>query len=85
MCTLVGELSDWYDYFLRLSGFSDLFGKVFLVTFKDTHREKRCHNVVATLRFRRRYYNQKLTLLQRCVFDVWYKRCSNVMILMSLS
>ena len=33
-------------------------------------------NVVKTLCFQRRYYNQKLALLQRCVFDVgfptWY-------------
>ena len=33
-------------------------------------------NVVTTLRFRRRYYNQKLTLLKRCVsnvgFPTWY-------------
>ena len=31
---LVEELSNCYDYFLRLSGFPDLFGKVFLITFK---------------------------------------------------
>ena len=33
-------------------------------------------NIVTTLFFRRRYYNQKLALSQRCVFDVgfltWY-------------
>ena len=34
MCTLVKEISNWYDCFLRLSGFPDLFGKVFLITFK---------------------------------------------------
>ena len=34
MCTLVEELSSFYNYFLRLSGFSDLFGKIFLITFK---------------------------------------------------
>ena len=34
MCTLVEELSNWYDYFLRLSGFPDLFSKVYLITFK---------------------------------------------------
>ena len=33
MCTLVEELSNCYDYFLRLSGFPDLFGKLFLITF----------------------------------------------------
>ena len=30
----VKELSNSSDDFLRLSGFSDLFGKVFLITFK---------------------------------------------------
>ena len=34
MYILVEELSSCYDYFLRLSGFPDLFGKVFLITFK---------------------------------------------------
>ena len=34
MYTLVEELSKCYDYFLRLSGFPDLFGKVFLITLK---------------------------------------------------
>ena len=34
MCTLVEELYKCYDYFLRLSGFFDLFGKVLLITFK---------------------------------------------------
>ena len=33
MCTFVEELPSCYDYFLRLSGFLDLFGKVFLITF----------------------------------------------------
>ena len=46
-------------------------------------------NVVTTLCFRRRYYNQKLILLQRCVLDVgfptWYQFCSNFVILMSFS
>ena len=44
-----------------------------------------CQNVVTTFSFQRRYYDQKLTLLQRCVFDVgfptWYWRCSNVVII----
>ena len=30
MCTLVKELFNCYDYFMRLSGFPDLFGKVLL-------------------------------------------------------
>ena len=30
MNTMVGELSDCYDYFLRLSGFSDLVCKLYL-------------------------------------------------------
>ena len=34
MWALVEEPSNWYDYFSRLSGFPDLFGKVFLITFK---------------------------------------------------
>ena len=34
MCTLVEELSNCFDYFLRLSGFHDLFGKLFLITFE---------------------------------------------------
>ena len=34
MCMLVEELSYCYDYFLRLSGFLNLFGKIFLITFK---------------------------------------------------
>ena len=28
------ELSNCYDYYSRLSGFPDLFGKIFLITFK---------------------------------------------------
>ena len=32
--TYVEELSNCYDYFLRLSGFPHLFGKVFFITFK---------------------------------------------------
>ena len=48
-----------------------------------------CQNVVTTFSFRRRYYDQKLTLLQHFVFDVgfptWYWRCSNVAIVMSFS
>ena len=28
-CTLVEELSNSYDYFLMLSGFPDIFGKLF--------------------------------------------------------
>ena len=32
MPTLVGELSNCYDYFFRLLEFPDLFGKVFLIT-----------------------------------------------------
>ena len=34
MCTLAEELSNWCEYFLKLSGFLDLFGKVFLIVFK---------------------------------------------------
>ena len=34
ICTLVEELSNCHDYFLRLSRFPDLFGKVFLIAFK---------------------------------------------------
>ena len=34
MYTLVEELSNCSDYFLRLSGFPDLFGKAFLIPFK---------------------------------------------------
>ena len=34
MYTLIGELYNWHNYFLRLLGFPDLFGKVFLITFK---------------------------------------------------
>ena len=34
MGILVEELSNYYDYFLRCLGFPDLFGKVFLITFK---------------------------------------------------
>ena len=34
MCTVVEELSNCYDYFLRLSEFPDLFGDVFLILFK---------------------------------------------------
>ena len=33
MYTLVEELCNCVDYFLRLSGFPDLFGKLILVTF----------------------------------------------------
>ena len=33
MTTPVEELSNCYEYFLRLSGLPDLFGKLFLVTF----------------------------------------------------
>ena len=32
----------------------------------------RCYNVVTTLCFRRHYYDEKLTLLQRRVFDVGF-------------
>ena len=34
MYTLVEELSNCSEYSLRLSGFPDLFGEVFLITFK---------------------------------------------------
>ena len=34
MDTLVEKLSNCCDYFLRLSGFPDLSGQVFLITFK---------------------------------------------------
>ena len=34
MCTLVEELSNCYGYFWSLSGFPDLFGKIFLITFE---------------------------------------------------
>ena len=34
MFTLVEELSNCYDFFWRHSGFPNLFGKVFLTTFK---------------------------------------------------
>ena len=34
MHTLVGERYNLCNHFLRLSGFPDLFGKVFLTTFK---------------------------------------------------
>ena len=34
MCTLIEEFSNGYEYFLKLLGFTDLFGKVFLITFK---------------------------------------------------
>ena len=34
MCTLVEELSNCYKNFSRLSGFPDVFDKVFLITFK---------------------------------------------------
>ena len=34
MCTLVKEIYNCCDYFLRFLGFPDLFGKVFLITFK---------------------------------------------------
>ena len=34
MGTLVEKLSNCYNYFLRLSGFPDLSGKVFLIPFK---------------------------------------------------
>ena len=34
MHTLVEELFSCYDYFMKLLGFPDLFGKVFLTTFK---------------------------------------------------
>ena len=34
MCTLVEKLSNCYGYFFKLSGFPDLFGKAFLMTFK---------------------------------------------------
>ena len=34
MCTLVEVFSSCYDNFLTLSKFPDLFGKVFLITFK---------------------------------------------------
>ena len=33
-CTLVEELSNCYDYCLRLSRFPDLFGRVYLIPFK---------------------------------------------------
>ena len=32
--TLVGELLNCHDYFLLLSGFPDLFGKMFLINVK---------------------------------------------------
>ena len=35
MCTLVNELSNCYGYFLRISGYIDLFGKVFLINFES--------------------------------------------------
>ena len=35
-------------------------------------------NVLTTLCFRRRYYDQKITLLQRCVFDVGFPTGINV-------
>ena len=34
MCTLDEKLSNCSEYFLRLSGIPDLFGEVFLITFK---------------------------------------------------
>ena len=34
MRTLVEKLRNWDDYFLRLSGFPDVFGEAFLITFK---------------------------------------------------
>ena len=34
---LVEELSNCYDYFLRLLGFPNLFGKVFLITLKFSY------------------------------------------------
>ena len=34
MSTLVEKLSNCCNYFLRLSGFLDLSGKVFMITFK---------------------------------------------------
>ena len=50
MCTLVQKLSNGSDYFLRLSRFPDLFGKVFLITFKfsffdfsTTFSQERCN------------------------------------------
>ena len=33
MCRLAEEPSNCYDYFLRLSRFPNLFGKVFLISF----------------------------------------------------
>ena len=34
MCSVVEVLSNYFDYYLRLLGFPDLFGKVSLITFK---------------------------------------------------
>ena len=39
---------------------------------------KRCHNVVTILCFRRHYYDEKLTLIQRRVFDVGFPTDINV-------
>ena len=34
MCTLFEEFSKCFDYFLKIAGFPDLTGKVFLIAFK---------------------------------------------------
>ena len=34
MCTSDEELSNCYDYFLKVAGFLNLFGKVIMITFK---------------------------------------------------
>ena len=55
MDTLVEKLSKCCDYFLRLSGFPDLSGKIFLITFKyselDCSTMFRKSNVDKTVKF----------------------------------
>ena len=74
MCTLVEELSNSCDYFLKLSRFPDFFGKVFLITFKGATKSyfKHYSSVVIVLfnmgLSRSTFSTSFLSLCAFCVF-----------------
>ena len=65
MCTLVEELSNFYDYFSRLSGFPDLFGKVFDFSGTFSHEQREIITIITMTHFLVRIYFFLARVLKR--------------------